>query len=126
MFLEPFLPAPRVLVAGVGVTHVLSYQAARPIAEGKLQVVLQDFEPAPMTVSLVHAGQGLVPLKIRRFLEFAAPRLRRTLSEAGCADRPQSFAASVSTNWPYPAPWKGATNPPPTAPTEMPHDRCPQ
>jgi DNA-binding transcriptional LysR family regulator len=70
-------------IAGVGVTHVLSYQAARPIAEGKLQVVLQDFEPAPMTVSLMHAGQGLVPLKVRRFLEFAAPRLRRTLSEAG-------------------------------------------
>jgi DNA-binding transcriptional LysR family regulator len=67
-------------LAGVGVTNVLSYQVARPVSEGRLRVVLQDYEPEPIPVHLVHAGQALMPLKMRRFMEFAAPRLRRSLA----------------------------------------------
>jgi DNA-binding transcriptional LysR family regulator len=67
-------------VAGVGVTNVLSYQIARPVAEGKLKVVLRDYEPDPIPAHLVHAGQALMPLKMRRFLEFAASRLRKWLA----------------------------------------------
>jgi DNA-binding transcriptional LysR family regulator len=67
-------------IAGVGVTNVLSYQIARPVAEGKLRVVLQDYEPDPMPVHLVHTGQALLPLKMRKFIEFAAPRLRSSLA----------------------------------------------
>ena len=67
-------------IKGIGLTRVLSYQAARPVREGKLRIVLQKFEPAPMPVSLLHAGQDLVALKIRSFLDFAAPRLRKALS----------------------------------------------
>jgi DNA-binding transcriptional LysR family regulator len=66
-------------VAGIGVTHVLSYQVAQYVAEGKLQVVLEDFEPEPVPVHLMHAAQGRLPLKMRRFLDFAAPRLRKSL-----------------------------------------------
>jgi DNA-binding transcriptional LysR family regulator len=66
-------------IAGIGVTHVVSYQVARPVAEGKLQVVLQEFEPEPLPVHLIHAAQGRLPLKMRSFLEFAAPRLRKSL-----------------------------------------------
>jgi DNA-binding transcriptional LysR family regulator len=67
-------------IAGVGVTNVLSYQAARPLAEGKLKVVLQDHELEPVPVHLVHAGHALIPLKVRSFMEFAAPLLRRSLA----------------------------------------------
>jgi DNA-binding transcriptional LysR family regulator len=66
-------------IAGVGVTRVLSYQVARAIKEGKLRIVLKDFEPDPLPVHLIHAAQGLMPLKMRSFLDFAAPRLRKTL-----------------------------------------------
>ena len=66
-------------VAGVGVTRVLSYQAAKAIEQGKLVAVLEEFEPEPMPVSLLHAGQGLLPLKMRSFLDFVAPRLRKAL-----------------------------------------------
>jgi DNA-binding transcriptional LysR family regulator len=66
-------------IAGIGVTHVISYQVATPVAEGKLQVVLQEFEPEPIPVHLIHAAQGRLPLKMRSFLEFAAPRLRKSL-----------------------------------------------
>jgi DNA-binding transcriptional LysR family regulator len=67
-------------IAGLGVTRVLSYQAADAVAHGKLKIVLSAFEREPLPVSLVHAGQGLLPLKTRSFLEFAAAGLRRRLA----------------------------------------------
>lgn len=66
-------------VAGIGVTHVISYQVATAVSEDKLQVVLEEFEPPPMPVHLIHAAQGRLPLKMRSFLEFSAPRLRKSL-----------------------------------------------
>ena len=67
-------------IAGLGVTRVLSYQIADAIDAGTLAVALQEFEPTPWPVSLVHAGQALIPLKLRAFLDFAAPRLKARLS----------------------------------------------
>ncbi|MCA6108337.1 LysR family transcriptional regulator [Bradyrhizobium cenepequi] len=67
-------------IAGVGVTNVLSYQVARAVAAGKLRLVLQDYEPVPIPVHLMHAGQAIPPLKLRRFTEFAASRLRKSLA----------------------------------------------
>jgi DNA-binding transcriptional LysR family regulator len=75
-------------IAGVGVTRVLSYQAAQAIADGKLQVVLSSFEPAPLPVSIIYADQNMLPLKTRSFIDFAAPRLRARLSQL--ADRPKA------------------------------------
>ncbi len=43
-------------IAGVGVTNVLSYQITRAVAAGKLRLVLQDYEPDPIPVHLVHPG----------------------------------------------------------------------
>ena len=64
-------------------TRVLSYQVASKQRAGLLDIVLRDFEPEPWPVSLVHAGQGPLPIKIRAFLDFAAPRLKSALSAAG-------------------------------------------
>jgi DNA-binding transcriptional LysR family regulator len=69
-------------VAGLGVTRVLSYQAAATLRAGRLAVVLETFEPPPWPVHLVHAGQRMLPLKLRAFLDFAAPRLRAALAES--------------------------------------------
>jgi DNA-binding transcriptional LysR family regulator len=70
-------------IAGVGMTRVLSYQIVAAVRSGALRPVLQDFEPAPWPVNLVHAGQGRLPVKLREFLDFAAPRLRERLAQAG-------------------------------------------
>ena len=67
-------------IAGVGIARVLSYQAAEAVVRGKLKIVLGAFEREPLPVNLVHAGQGLLPLKIRALLEFAAPQIRRRLA----------------------------------------------
>ena len=68
-------------IAGVGVTNVLSYQVAKPVSEGKLSLILQDFEPEPTPVHIVHARRALSPLKLRLFVEFAASRLRKSLDD---------------------------------------------
>ncbi len=68
-------------IAGVGVTRVLSYQAAAAVRADALAIVLQDFELVPSPVNLVYPGQRLLPLKLRAFLDFAAPRLQARLSQ---------------------------------------------
>ncbi|MEI9408074.1 LysR family transcriptional regulator [Mesorhizobium salmacidum] len=69
-------------IAGVGLTRVLSYQIVAAVRSGTLRPVLTDFEPEPWPVNLVHAGQGRLPVKLRAFLDFAAPRLRERLAQA--------------------------------------------
>jgi DNA-binding transcriptional LysR family regulator len=66
-------------IAGLGITRVLSYQAARALTEKQLQIVLADFEPEPLPVSLIHPAQSLMPQKLRVFLDFLAPQLRTRL-----------------------------------------------
>jgi DNA-binding transcriptional LysR family regulator len=65
---------------GVGLVRVLSYQVAEAVTNGTLSVVLQDYESAPLPVSLVHKGQAPLPLKLRAFLDFAAPRLKARIA----------------------------------------------
>jgi DNA-binding transcriptional LysR family regulator len=69
-------------VAGVGITRVLSYQVADALRAGTLTLALTSFEPPPWPVSLVYAGARLLPLKLRAFIDFAAPKLRERLQES--------------------------------------------
>lgn len=62
--------------SGLGVTRVLSYQVASALRSGKLVRLLADAEPEPLPVSLVYAGQGMPPLKVRAFIDYATSRLR--------------------------------------------------
>ncbi|TPK89357.1 LysR family transcriptional regulator [Mesorhizobium sp. B2-4-12] len=70
-------------IAGVGPTKVLSYQVDAAVRSGMLRILLREFEPEPWPVSLVHAGHGLLPVKLRAFLDFAAPRLKERLARLG-------------------------------------------
>ncbi len=74
-------------VAGTGITRVLSYQVAAAVAAGKLRLILRPFEPEPLPgASGLCRRQSLLPLKLRAFLDFAAPRLKASL--AGVVGRP--------------------------------------
>ncbi|MGH6815617.1 MAG: LysR family transcriptional regulator [Hyphomicrobiaceae bacterium] len=66
--------------AGLGLTRVLSYQAEPAIALGKLRIVLADFEPPAIPVSLIYPEGRFMPAKTRAFIAFAVPRLRRLLA----------------------------------------------
>jgi DNA-binding transcriptional LysR family regulator len=66
-------------IEGIGVTRLLHYQVVEAISAGKLVLLLREFEPSAAPVHLLHAARGQTPLKMRRFLDFAAPRLKQVL-----------------------------------------------
>ncbi len=68
--------------AGLGLVRALSYQVAEAVKTGKLGIVLDDFEPASVPVSLLYARHSRLTAKLKAFLDFAAPRLRASLSRA--------------------------------------------
>jgi DNA-binding transcriptional LysR family regulator len=68
-------------IAGVGLAHVLSYQSWPACQAGQLELVMREFDPAPVPVNLVHAGRDELPAKSRCFLDFAVPRLRKVLEK---------------------------------------------
>ena len=67
-------------IASAGITRVLSYQVRSEVAADKLRIILRPFEPESLPVHLVYTGQSLLPFKLRAFLDFAAPRLKASLS----------------------------------------------
>jgi DNA-binding transcriptional LysR family regulator len=70
-------------IAGIGITRVLSYQVEQATMAGKLQIALKAFEPKPWPINLVYSGGELMPLKLRAFLDFAAPRFKIHLPQIG-------------------------------------------
>jgi DNA-binding transcriptional LysR family regulator len=66
-------------VSGLGIVRLLSYQIAEELRSGALVAILEDAAPDPMPVSLVYPEAGLLPLKVRAFLDWTAPRLRARL-----------------------------------------------
>ncbi|KUR73593.1 LysR family transcriptional regulator [Novosphingobium fuchskuhlense] len=72
-------------VAGLGLARIMSYQAASAVADGRLVPLFAELGGDPVPVQLVHRRQRSQPLKLKAFLDFAAPRLRETLDGvAGC------------------------------------------
>ena len=67
-------------VAGTGIVRLFSYHVAQAVRDGKLSILLEAFEPPPLPVNIVYLGGGLQPLKVRAFLDFAAPRLKARLA----------------------------------------------
>lgn len=63
-------------VAGVGCARALAYQVAADVRAGRLEVLLADYEPAPVPVQLVHAEGRQPSAKTRAFIDLAAERLR--------------------------------------------------
>jgi DNA-binding transcriptional LysR family regulator len=70
-------------LAGAGLACALSYHIAPLIRDGRLELLLEDYEPPPVPVSLVHLPGQLQAQKLRAFLDFATPRLKQRL--AACA-----------------------------------------
>lgn len=69
-------------VAGMGLARVMSYQIVDHVRQGALAIMLEAFEPAPRPVHLVYNSRSRLPLKLRAFIDFVAPRLRQRLVEA--------------------------------------------
>jgi DNA-binding transcriptional LysR family regulator len=66
-------------VLGLGLTRMLDYQVDRQRRAGSLKLVLEAFRSPPKSVHLIYEGGRHLPLKIRTFLDFAAPRLKQAM-----------------------------------------------
>jgi DNA-binding transcriptional LysR family regulator len=68
-------------LAGLGVVRLLSYQVVDEVRSGALSLILEEFAPAPLPVSVVYPDQGLLAVKVRAFLDWTTLRLRARLQE---------------------------------------------
>ena len=68
-------------VEGVGITRLPNYQVANEVRSGALEPILANFGGPTIPVHLVYVRQGLLPLKVRAFLDWMTPRLREHLKE---------------------------------------------
>jgi DNA-binding transcriptional LysR family regulator len=66
-------------VAGVGLTRMLDYQIVPQRRAGALKMVLESFNSSPKPVHLIYEADRHLPLKIRTFLDYAAPRLKKAI-----------------------------------------------
>lgn len=62
--------------SGLGLTRAMSYQIAPALAQGRLERLLQPYEPKPLPVWLLNQEGRRASAKLRVFLAFAAERLR--------------------------------------------------
>jgi DNA-binding transcriptional LysR family regulator len=70
-------------IDGVGATMLLEHDVAEAVRAGKLRFILQEFEVEPIPVHLVHLSRDMMPVKLRRFIDFAVPQLREALADFG-------------------------------------------
>jgi DNA-binding transcriptional LysR family regulator len=75
-------------VDGVGLARLFLYQCARERADGTLRLVLEDVEPPPQPVHILHLPRDTLPTKTRVFVDFAAQRLRDRLRTLDAASNP--------------------------------------
>jgi DNA-binding transcriptional LysR family regulator len=61
---------------GFGITRLLSYQVAPLLGARRLKLLLEDFEPPPWPVHIVHREGRFASAKVRAFVDLMAARLR--------------------------------------------------
>jgi DNA-binding transcriptional LysR family regulator len=67
--------------AGIGITSAFSYHFQAALERGALTSLLDEFQPATLPVNLVYTASRFLPIKMRAFLNFAAPRLRQVFAQ---------------------------------------------
>ena len=67
-------------VAGFGIARSLSYQTDQLVAEGKLKLLLEKFEPLVSPVNIIHREGREVSAKLRAFIDVMEERLRHKSS----------------------------------------------
>ncbi|WP_288017433.1 LysR substrate-binding domain-containing protein [Blastomonas sp.] len=68
------------VLGGVGIARLFDYQVSEHLKSGALVRVLPDADGEPRPIHIVYPRQGLLPLKVRAFIDWAAPRLRAACS----------------------------------------------
>ena len=71
-------------VGGVGIARLFDYQLSDEFQSGALVRILPEYDGDPLPVHLVYPRQGLLPLKVRAFIDWVTPRLRAACTGYNC------------------------------------------
>ena len=63
----------------MGLIRLFCYHIMSSLKKGRLLEVLSEHVPPGVPVNILYNGEGLVPLKVRAFIDFCAPRLEDAL-----------------------------------------------
>ncbi len=64
-------------VAGRGITRVFSYMVTSELAQGKLAIVLENFEMPPIPVHVMHKEAGQTSTRVRAVVDHCVEHLRK-------------------------------------------------
>lgn len=62
---------------GWGITRVLSYQVASQVANGELELILQDFEEPPLPIHVCYQAERKVSAKVRTFVDYCVEHMQQ-------------------------------------------------
>jgi len=72
-------------VAGLGIARLPNFIVGDQLKAGALVEILNDYPGNHMPVHIIYMKQGLLPLKVRAFIDWMTPRLRQALKDCdGC------------------------------------------
>jgi DNA-binding transcriptional LysR family regulator len=63
-------------ISGSGITRLLSYQITPQLASEELVILLDEFEPKPLPIHVIHREGRYASAKIRSFVDLISVRLR--------------------------------------------------
>ena len=63
-------------VVGLGICRLLSYQIAEQLRDGRLKIILAEYEEAPWPVHVLHRESKFGSSKVRNFIDLLAAHLR--------------------------------------------------
>jgi DNA-binding transcriptional LysR family regulator len=72
-------------VWGLGITRLPDFVINEHLKTGALVEILREFPTRPLPVHLIYIKQGLLPLKVRAFIDWMTPRLREAVKSCGTA-----------------------------------------
>lgn len=64
------------VVAGMGISRLLSYQIADELAYGRLKIILSEYEEAPWPIHVLHRESKYGSSKVRNFIDLLVQHLR--------------------------------------------------
>jgi DNA-binding transcriptional LysR family regulator len=68
-------------LGGLGISRLPSFMISDELRTGALVEVLKEYAPDPYPVHMVYVKQGLLPLKVRAFIDWMTPRMRQALMD---------------------------------------------
>jgi DNA-binding transcriptional LysR family regulator len=72
---------------GLGLSRSFNFMIDEKLRAGKLVRILADFDGGSRPMHLIYVRQGMLPVKVRAFLDWMAPRLRERLQTCAVEER---------------------------------------